>query len=291
MINPVHHVPNRGYFPSGKALFDHNLLKIILKIAAVVGVIYVVIKGYLRFNTGKPIEPIEGNIEEIKKVLLEKAPHEVGSRDFSSSKNVKRYGTKLGIFSLNRVPNLIFKKDMFNKTKSGWRQSRLWKMCVKTRYQNIQTAKQIIDDMGFKHLRVPQSVMFETIKRSQKFQILAQEKFTPLLDRTGKPLKPKDANLTDEAVRELVLFILKTGYFDVDNRNLFIVEEKGERKIAIIDFEYADVKRLHTAFHGGSINGGKTETISGLFKTLPRKSEVINAVLKENGRQDLMPSL
>lgn len=322
MVNSLYHVSNRLYLPSRKDLPDYKVVKIILLItvvSAIIKVAYTAIQSYLYpadkaskfqprarparlksvvFNNVE-IEPIQENIHLIQETLEKRAPWALGKRVEAEGRI--QHGDKTGIFSLKSVPNLIFKKETRRKIRGVLKKpSKAEEMFIEKRCENIEAAQQLIEKEKFQHLRVAKTVQFTITKDRAQYRFLAQEKFAPLLGEKGRngkqrPLKIKDANLSDEALAELIKFILKTGFFDVADRNFLVIKEDGEIKIAVIDFEYVDLNRLETAFKGGFINettqrrSSDQETILGIFNMLPEKRELIEKVLKENKRSDLIP--
>jgi len=303
MTNATYNIANmQSHFPNvNKLINDKNLTKTVLKIATIVPLVFALLKdliynvsiylGTKSMDEEPSILPTEENIDVIRSLLLKYTPMIFAGkacprqRLHTHNKNVQEHSTRLGgVFSLSEIPHLIFKRDVILMIRGKEKlQDTAKRINVDLRNDNIIFANRVIADNNFQYLKIPQTVKFEIIpenSKQRKYKVLAQEKLSPVMDNK-KPKAIRDVVLHDKAVEELILFILKTGYYDVDDRNLLVLQKGDKYQIGIIDFEHIDLSKLKIALHG-------SQTIAGLFNVLPGKKALIEEILRSENKEDLI---
>ena len=173
------------------------------------------------------------------------------------------YGQKRHrIFELDTVPGLLFKIDTHNS--------------MKDRYQNMIYAQTVIRSHQLGQLLIPNAKLFTVELEGKKHEIIAERKIE---------INPNEeyfldyADSLNEAIRQLALFICKTGYSDVEWRNNPILNNsldgKGNRKIALIDLEEINDPEVGLF--------GKENTRRGLVGCVnEEQGKMIETIAKEN---------
>jgi len=114
---------------------------------------------------------------------------------------------------------------------------------TKARYANMVKAKEVSLANKLSHLVIPQSSLLTFNFNDYEYSFIVEEKIE--IDGDEKDQKNKhiqhESELT-ETVRELAIFVAKTGFNDVTWRNIPIIKEKegfnGSRRVALIDLEH-----------------------------------------------------
>lgn len=132
------------------------------------------------------------------------------------------------VFELDTAPGLLFKIDYYNS--------------MKDRYQNMIYAQTVIrtDQLGL--LVIPKAKLFTVDLGGKKYEVIAEQKVDINSHESVQEEYFLDfADSLNETIRQLGFFICKTGYSDVTWANNPILnnslDEKGDRKIALIDLE------------------------------------------------------
>lgn len=144
-----------------------------------------------------------------------------------SGAHAKRYDNCSNVvFTLAAAPRLIFKISRNPQQ----------------RYQNMINAMTAVRTHHLTQLVIPHAKLFTVKSKGCVYTIIAERK----LDITPHKWTQRDYFLNDkgsldEAIRQLTLFICKTGYSDVEWRNNPVlngsVDEHGNRKLTLIDME------------------------------------------------------
>jgi len=164
------------------------------------------------------------------------------------------------VFVIDGKPNLIFKlcrhtifntrgkqvikseKEITEDIKSGLL------IDVESRMKNIQRCQQIINTEKLDSIVLPKTSAFNyplqiNGKDSINFPVLVQEKLK--FKKNGEEKLTlyealEAGEVSDEAFKQLIKFLLISGFEDVRMDNIFIIEENGKSKIGLIDFDKLD---------------------------------------------------
>lgn len=208
-----------------------------------------------------PLETIIKIQALMPKILAEEDNHEI--------KWLAR-GNNL-VFKLENDPKIVFKLAKSNKEKGK----------IEERFENMIKAKEVClaNDLGL--LVIPHAKKLEiggnTIIAEESLDFNAEES----VQEEFYHIYSKDLN---ETVRQLAIFIAKTGFNDVTPRNIPILNEKvdfrGSRRIALIDLEY-----MRSSINGfiGDANGS-----CGLLHCV--SEEQIDIVMDEASKNGLVIS-
>ncbi len=162
------------------------------------------------------------------------------------------------IFSINSEPNLIFKYVQENE--------------VEERYNRMVIAKTVCKTHDLGLLVIPDASKFEVEHQGKKYTLIAEEKVEIKPEGSAQEQCYEDyADSLNETIRQLAVFICKTGFSDMEWRNAPVVENSldgnGNRKIALIDLE-----EMSTAEKG--LFGGAR----------PPRRGLVNCVNEEQGK-------
>ncbi|VHO02673.1 hypothetical protein [Candidatus Rhabdochlamydia sp. T3358] len=132
------------------------------------------------------------------------------------------------VFELETAPGLLFKIDYYNS--------------MKDRYQNMIYAQTVIRTHQLALLVIPKAKLFIVDLEGKKYEVIAEQKLDINPHEGAQEESFLDyADSLKETIRQLGFFICKTGYSDVTWGNNPILnnslDEKGNRKIALIDLE------------------------------------------------------
>ena len=131
------------------------------------------------------------------------------------------------VFELDTAPGLLFKIDYYNS--------------MKDRYQNMIYAQTVIRAHQLGLLVIPKAKLFSVIVEDKKYEVIAEQKMDINPYESAQEEYFLDyADSLNETIRQLALFICKTGYSDVTWGNNPILHNSFDgrnRKIALIDLE------------------------------------------------------
>lgn len=173
------------------------------------------------------VEKIQANMPKI----LTAEP--VEGFKFYTSRNDHR------VFEVDLAPGLIFKMKVSRYSRSG---SITKDDSISARYQKMLLAQEVCRVHRLGLLVIPKATLFTLTAGNTEYEILAELK----LDITPNAISQEqyyedDADSLDEAIRQLAIFICKTGYSDVEWRNNPVLnnslDSNGHRKLALIDIE------------------------------------------------------
>lgn len=210
------------------------------------------------------IEVSEEAVEEIKNRFQEILKGE------EASAGIHFYCSNDRVFTLDNVPGLVFKTQRY---------SHLNGKSMKSRYQKMISAQKIVDEHHLDLLVIPKAKKFKVEVDGKEYEIIAEQKLDVMQNR---PLQEQyfeeHAHQLGEAMRQLAIFICKTGYSDVEWRNNPIVnnsfDAQGNQKVALVDTEHQDdvIEGLYGVDRSGLI---------GLVNE--EQAQMIEAVAKEYG--------
>lgn len=140
------------------------------------------------------------------------------------------------VFTLNTASEFIFKMKA-----DGDIQTADYDDSVRIRYQKMVRAQTLIRTYKLGLLALPRAKLFSVDVEGKEYDIIAERKLDINTDKEVQERYFEEyANRLDESIRQLALFICKTGYSDVEYRNNPVMnsfDEKGNCKIALIDIE------------------------------------------------------
>lgn len=145
---------------------------------------------------------------------------------------VKFHSSRPGrrVFELKEFPGLIFKMDLHENDS------------MQSRYENMIHAQTMIRTHGLNFLVIPQAKMFSIDRNGKNYAVIVERKmdFNPHLAMQDKYFQDYAVTL-EEAIRQLAIFICKSGYSDANWTNNPILnnslDANGNRKIGLIDLE------------------------------------------------------
>jgi hypothetical protein len=148
---------------------------------------------------------------------------------------------------LSKANNLVFKLKNVGqfvfKTTNPLRCSVQSNMNINSRFQNMMTAMKICRVNNLNLLVIPHAKQFK-LKASGKSHLFIVEEFIDLNPdiKMQQHYYHKNTECLDETIKQLAVFILKTGFFDVKYDNIPLINEKagfqGYRRVALIDLEH-----------------------------------------------------
>ncbi len=167
---------------------------------------------------------------------------------YPSSKNL--------VFSIASIPGLIFKTPLPKFREQVYRLS-------DERFANMVKAQEVCLANQLNLLMIPHARQFYV----NGVPFIAEQFINIHNESTQKELYQTLPGL-DETARQLATFIAKTGFSDVECRNIPIIDDttefQGPRRVALIDLE-----EMHGAQDG--IFGNKALQRTGLLRCLPDK--------------------
>lgn len=180
------------------------------------------------------------------------------------------------IFALDTIPGLIFKMKAYKNCQVMGRDD-----SMKARYQAMVNAQTVTRTHQLRLLVIPSATLFSVEAENEEYEIIAERKFdiNPL-ESAQEHYFQEHAESLNEAVRQLALFICKTGYSDVEWRNNPVLndslDEQGNRKIALIDIEEMECPEIGL-FGGGFGRRGLVRCVT------EAQGKIVEAVARQNG--------
>ncbi len=164
------------------------------------------------------------------------------------------------VFSLDTVPGLVFKMKASKSILTPGRDD-----SMKARYQSMIDAKTVcrIYELGL--LVIPRAKLFQVNFDGENYDIIAEEKVDIDAEESMQEKHYEDsADSLNEALRQLAVFIVHTGFSDVEWRNAPVLndslDDKGNHKIALIDIE--EMEGVKTGLFGGGWRRGLVECVN-----------------------------
>lgn len=173
------------------------------------------------------------------------------------------------VFALDAAPDFIFKMA------PGSNQS------IRQRYQRMINAHAVCRTHKLGLLIIPKAKLFTVKVEGKDYDIIAEQKLDINPNESAQEQYYEDyADSLDEAIRQLAIFICKTGYSDVERRNNPIlnnsIDEHGNRKFALIDIEEIDSPEIGL-FGGGWGRRGLVRCIN------EQQGQIVREVARKNG--------
>ena len=179
------------------------------------------------------------------------------------------------ILKLNKYAHLVFKFAKFGNSPSTNNES------INSRFKNMIKAKKVCLINNLDLLIVPQAI--KTTLCSKDFPCIIEEAFDfPNNESANEKDYETHSKSLNETMRQLAVFVAKTGFNDVTWRNVPIVNERedflGPRRVALIDLEH--MIDAESGFMGSN-NGS-----CGLIRCCTSE-EQIDIVIKEARKQNV----
>jgi hypothetical protein len=154
------------------------------------------------------------------------------------------------VFSLTSVPQLIFKMDRVGSPDS-----------VNHRLANIRRAEEVCKTHKLGLLMIPKAKKITVAGKT----LLVEERLPIKTNESAQEQLYHDLSGLNETIKQLALFIIKTGFSDVEWRNVPILDDSpdflGNRRIALIDLE--EMQSATTGIYGN----GRRRGLIGILAT------------------------
>lgn len=182
------------------------------------------------------------------------------------------------VFALDTAPGLIFKMKADKNCHTFGNDD-----SMKARYQTMINAQTIVRTHQLGLLVIPNAKLFTVNAEGEEYEIIAERKVDINPEESAQEQYFQDhAESLNETIRQLAIFICKTGYSDVEWRNNPMLnnslDEHGNRKFALIDIEEMD--NPETGLFGGG--WGRR----GLVRCVTEEQgKIVETVAKQHGIQ------
>lgn len=181
------------------------------------------------------------------------------------------------VFCLPSVPDLVFKMHRLNSsifTKHG---QLMGNEIIENRFKNMILAQTICKANQLGLLLVPHAKQFEVSVNDDKYIVIAEQKLNLNAEQTYQErLYDQYSESLAATSKQLATFIAKTGFSDVEWRNMPIVDTDpkfpGNRRVGLIDLEEMEDSRI--GIYGGG--WGRRGLVGCLFS-----EEQIDAAIAE----------
>jgi len=145
------------------------------------------------------------------------------------------------VFSLTATPGFVFKMIPLNN--GVVRRGRtLWsEEATQERFANMVKAKEVclVHQLGL--LTIPRAKIVEVEARGHKYTLIAEERLNVNPNASAQEQHYQELPGLNETARQLATFIAKTGFSDVEWRNIPLLDDApqflGERRVALVDLE------------------------------------------------------
>lgn len=180
------------------------------------------------------------------------------------------------VFALDTAPGLIFKMKANKNCHTIGRDD-----SMKARYQTMINAQTVVRTHQLGLLDIPNAKLFTVKVEGEEHDIIAERRVDINPHESAQEQYFYDyAESLNETIRQLAVFICKTGYSDVEWRNNPVLnnslDENGNRKIALIDIEEMD--RPETGLFGGG--WGRRGLVGCVTE---EQGKIVETVAKQNG--------
>ncbi len=168
------------------------------------------------------------------------------------------------VFGVKSIQDLVFKMDRMGND-------------IESRARKISQSEQTCSTHALNYLHIPKTALF-TVNNT----FILAEKRIPFQQnhyvqkKIYKQLSDEDQNI--QMIQQLALFIIETGFSDVEHRNIPIVTIGGFRKIVLIDLE--EVSCPITGLFGSQSFPPRTGLIQCLF-SVQQISTVYEVIAKK----------
>lgn len=237
------------------------VLRVLSYFTIIFPIVMLAVKAVLRSIHTFHIIDVRQKIEE--GINLSQKNLEAIAKLMQESQEIIKYSGRNQVFSLKSMPELIFKRV------AG----------PESRFANMIRAKEVCLAHQLSLLIIPHAKIIKigdsTLIVEERFNIRqhdsAQEELYSVLSGL------------DETVRQLAIFIAKTGFSDVEWRNIPIVDDapefQGSRRVALVDLE--EMESAETGLFGEWIRRGLIRCLSS-----ERHIEIALAVARRYGIHD-----
>lgn len=180
------------------------------------------------------------------------------------------------VFSLDTAPEYIFKMKAYKSCITMGRDD-----TMKARYQTMINAQVVCQTHQLGLLIIPNAKLFTVEADGEEYEIIAEKKLDLNPSESAQEQYFEEyASSLNETIRQLAVFICKTGYSDVEWRNNPVLNDApdkfGSRKIGLIDIEEMDSK-ITGLFGGGLGRRGLVRCVN------EEQGKIVESVAKENG--------
>lgn len=229
-----------------------------------------------RFHTLPTVKVLEEGIDLSDETVakVQSCMKSIIERKADGGVTLYRSQRKHRVFSLESVPGLIFKlKSSKNISTVGRDDS------MKVRYRSMVDAKTVcrVHELGL--LVIPNARLFSVDVDGENYDVIAERKLDidAVEGMQEKNFEDYGSSL-DAAIQQLAVFIAKTGFSDVEWRNIPVlndtVDENGNGKIGLVDIE--EMEGIDRGLFGGHYRRGLVNCVN---------AEQIDLVLEESRRQ------
>lgn len=150
---------------------------------------------------------------------------------------IKWYESHNLVFSLTSVPNLIFKAAYPDRDVLQGKKSLNSQELMEQRFANMVRAQEVCMAHQLSLLIIPHAKKIDV----DGMTIIAEQRFNIQQSESAQEYLYQELSHLDETVRQLAIFILKTGFSDVVWRNMPIINDspefQGPRRVVIVDLE------------------------------------------------------
>lgn len=180
------------------------------------------------------------------------------------------------VFELDTTPGLIFKMKASKNCHIIGRDN-----SMKARYKTMINAQTIVRTHQLELLVIPNAKLFSVNVEGEEHEIIAEQKVDINQHESAQEQYFQDyANSLNKTIRQLAVFICKTGYSDVEWRNIPILNNSldvnGNRKIALIDIEEMD-SQTTGLFGGGFWRRGLVRCVN------EEQGKIVETIAEQNG--------
>jgi|GEM_PF-6917535 len=179
------------------------------------------------------------------------------------------------VFALDIAPGLIFKMKVSKDCHALGKDDSMM-----ARYQTMINAQTVLRTHQLGLLVLPHAKIFNVKAEGKEYEIIAEQKVDINPNESAQEQYFEEyADSLNETIRQLAIFICKTGYSDVEWRNNPVLNNSldgnGNRKIALIDIEEIDSEETGL-FGGGFGRTGLADLVS------EEQGNIIESVAKQN---------
>ena len=143
------------------------------------------------------------------------------------------------VFALDAVPGLIFKLQVYNDGSRGTDSP------IAERYKSMVNALTVCRTHQLDLLVIPKAKLFTVQMEGKKYELIAEQKLDiNHEEETQEQYYDDYADSLDKAIRQLAIFICRTGHSQVTWKHNSVLndslDEEGNRKFALVDVEKMD---------------------------------------------------
>ncbi|MBM3202088.1 MAG: hypothetical protein FJZ56_06750 [Chlamydiae bacterium] len=251
------------------APFLITALKVLSYLTVILPMIMLIAKAILRSFDSFHIVNVQQVLEEgidISQEITQKIQQlmpKILNRQNQDDPEIIRYTSSNLVFSLTSVPDLIFKSTND----------------IDRRFEKMVKAQEVCLAHQLGLLVIPHAKKFNVGGRS----FIAEQRFNIQRHESAQEQLHTELSGLNETIRQLAIFIAKTGFSDVEWRNIPIIDDEpsfqGSRRIALIDLEEM-TSPVTGIFGEGSLRRGLIRCLSS--------EEQIDIALTEASRHGII---